>query len=99
MPKVLQMESDSKQSRNQPSGKKRERGGDESADRLRKIAVRADDMKLSISDALTVVSVAQCKYADDECGFSGVLDLIEFELLAIQNDHEHITALAPYTGP
>jgi len=59
---------------------------------LQSFVVSSEDLVMHLSDALTVVSAAQQRYAGDHAEFVGVLDLIEFKLQEIRENYDAMVA-------
>ncbi len=49
------------------------------------------DLGMHLSDALTVVTTAQQRYAGEDVEFLGVLDLIEFKLQEVRENYEALS--------
>lgn len=49
------------------------------------------DLGMHLSDALTVVTTAQQRYAGEAVEFLGVLDLIAFKLQEVRENHEALS--------
>ncbi len=57
--------------------------------KVKRLHVR--DLGMHLSDALTVVTTAQQRYAGEDVEFLGVLDLIEFKLQEVRENYEALS--------